>query len=369
MTWSLDALAARSIEIIEEGQGPAGGYLASPTFQNYRYSWFRDGAFIADAMSRASRPDSAEAFFGWCADIIEQRAGQINGLVAAAEESGPGSVAIDEHLHTRYTVDGRESTGDWWNFQLDGYGTWMWALAGHSKRYDLDIMPFRAALELTIRYLAAFWNQPSYDWWEEHHDKRNVATLASIWAGLNAVAELGIADEAASMALATASEIRKLVDSEGVRRGRLVKWLDGDGVDASLLSAVEPFRMYPPSSAIGRTTVANVEAQLTNGGVHRYAGDTYYGGGVWILLAGFLGLAQLGGGDPARARELANWMASQADANGFLPEQVAHVMLHPEMKPVWEEKWGPSASPLLWSHAMFLTLVIESGLVTVVSLR
>ena len=48
--------------MILAGQSPAGGYVASPTFGPYRYSWFRDGAFIADAMSRVGEVESAERF-------------------------------------------------------------------------------------------------------------------------------------------------------------------------------------------------------------------------------------------------------------------------------------------------------------------
>ena len=59
-------LCRRSIEVIEAGQASTGAYLASPSFPVYRYSWFRDGAFIADAMSRVGRGDSAERFFAWC---------------------------------------------------------------------------------------------------------------------------------------------------------------------------------------------------------------------------------------------------------------------------------------------------------------
>jgi len=57
-------LAQRSVALIERLQHDGGAYPASPTFSAYRgYSWFRDGAFIADAMSAAGAVDSASRFF------------------------------------------------------------------------------------------------------------------------------------------------------------------------------------------------------------------------------------------------------------------------------------------------------------------
>ena len=71
----LEALARHSVGVIRAHQATTGAYLASPAFPVYRYSWFRDGAFIADAMSRAGDIESAEAFFGWCAGILAARQG------------------------------------------------------------------------------------------------------------------------------------------------------------------------------------------------------------------------------------------------------------------------------------------------------
>ena len=52
-------------------QDASGAYPASPTFSAYSgYSWFRDGAFIADGASAAGLADSADRFFGWCARAL-----------------------------------------------------------------------------------------------------------------------------------------------------------------------------------------------------------------------------------------------------------------------------------------------------------
>ena len=51
-------LVDHSLTVIAGNQAASGAYPASPTFPVYRYCWFRDGAFIADAMSRAGRVES-----------------------------------------------------------------------------------------------------------------------------------------------------------------------------------------------------------------------------------------------------------------------------------------------------------------------
>ena len=37
-------------------------------------------------------------------------------------------------LPARFTFAGEDGTDEWWDFQLDGYGTWLWALVEHLER-------------------------------------------------------------------------------------------------------------------------------------------------------------------------------------------------------------------------------------------
>lgn len=352
-----DRLVARSLDLIEEHQAVTGAYVASPTFPTYHYSWFRDGAFIADAMSRHGRSHSARKFHRWAASVIKARRDTIVDLVArgrAGEPVGPG-----EHLHTRYTLDGQEADGFWENFQLDGYGTWLWALRQQHDR-DLSGPPpvGPEVVALTIDYLATFWHQPSYDWWEEHLQHRHTSTLAAIWAGLHACAQWPVLDlESQQLAGDTAARIREVIETEAIIDGALAKWLGTDAVDGSLIACLTPFDLFPPDHPVARATVARVEAELAPAGVYRYLDDVYYGGGQWVLLAAFLGWHHVRAGDRDRAQQLLAWIIAQADDHDELPEQVADDLLHPEHLAPWEDKWGPSARPLLWSHAMFLDLV------------
>jgi GH15 family glucan-1,4-alpha-glucosidase len=58
-------LATKSVEVILAGQTSSGAYVACPTFPNYRYSWLRDGCFIADAMREAGHVASCDRFHDW----------------------------------------------------------------------------------------------------------------------------------------------------------------------------------------------------------------------------------------------------------------------------------------------------------------
>jgi GH15 family glucan-1,4-alpha-glucosidase len=131
------------------------------------------------------------------------------------------------------------------------------------------------------------------------------------------------------------------------------------GVDASLLGVALPYRMLESGDPLFQGTVARIEADLhrPQGGVYRYLGDTYYGGGEWLLLAAWLGWYHAERGDRARAADLLDWVEAQADPDGNLPEQVSEHLLSPPHYAEWVGRWGPVAKPLLWSHAMHLILV------------
>jgi GH15 family glucan-1,4-alpha-glucosidase len=353
-----ERLAAASVAIIRRHQATSGAYLAAPGFPAYRYSWLRDGAFIADAMSRAGETESAAAFFEWCRAIVEGRVERIGELVArrAAVETIP----VADFLHTRYTLGGEEADAEWANHQLDGYGAWLWALGDHLRRSRIDSEPprFALAVESTARYLLAFWDQPCYDCWEENGEQVHVATLAAISAGLRAASDWpGVAPEVRSQAAHATVAIERRVRSEGVRNGHLVKWLGGTELDASLLFCAVPYRLFAPDDPLMRATVAALEdAGLAHGGVHRHLADVYYGGGEWVLLAALLGSYYVAIGERERAEQQLAWVVAQAGVEDHLPEQVSDHLLHPGSFDEWAERWGPIANPLLWSHAMFLNL-------------
>ncbi len=357
-------LAVSSIQLIRGLQDDSGAYPASPSFSAYRgYCWFRDGAFIADGMSSAGEVESANRFFDWCARILEARADAVDRIVSAAAAGSP--VPDKGMLPTRFTLSGDDGDDEWWDFQLDGYGTWLWAVAEHARRHGLPLSRWRRAIELTTDYLASSWSRPCFDWWEESHDRVHVSTLGCIAAGMSAVAGSGLLDaRRAGLATSTAGSASRLVLDEGLAEGRLAKWLGATTVDASLLAVVSPMRVIEPTSAIGLSTIAAIDAELNvGGGVHRYRADTFFGGGQWPLLSCLLGLAFSAAGLPDRALDQLRWAAGTADGAGRMPEQVPDHLLEPSKRQEWIDRWGPVANPLLWTHAMYVRLAVELGVV------
>jgi GH15 family glucan-1,4-alpha-glucosidase len=353
-------LAARSVALISDLQHEGGAYPASPTFSAYEgYSWFRDGAFIADGMSAAGAVDSASRFFDWCSRMLDQRRDRVAEIVAAEAAGTP--LPDDRMLATRFTFDGDEGDDDWWDFQTDGYGTWIWACIAHADRHGLSLDRWADGIRLSVDYLLATWSRPCYDWWEENSAETHVSTLGCVIAGLEAAAHAGVLTvDAASAASSAAASARALIAERGTHDGHLSKWLGSTAVDGSLAAVVAPLGVVEATSPVGRASIRAIEARLSvNGGVHRYLLDTFFGGGQWPLLSCFLGLAHARAGDRQSALRLLTWAAGTETDEGFLPEQVPDHLLAPERRDEWIERWGPVATPLLWSHAMFVRLAVE----------
>ena len=209
---------------------------------------------------------------------------------------------------TRYTLAGERDEGEWPRVQHDGWGLWLWAAREHCRRHG---RPHRweDAAAATATQLKRVRDQPCHDWWEER-DGFHAATLACIAAGLGEDLDLSRAEQR---------------------------------LDASLLVL--------PLLGFGSVDVAALVSP--GGGVHRHLEDTYYGGGEWLLLTAFLGLAE-----PDLAEACLAWIEAHELPEG-LPEQSQDYLLHPASYDPWVEKWGPPPSPLLWSHAMYLTLAAE----------
>ncbi|MDD5371304.1 MAG: hypothetical protein PHQ40_19660 [Anaerolineaceae bacterium] len=199
-------------------------------------------------------------------------------------------------------------------------------------------------------------------------------TLGAIYAGLcgtDNLVHLGLQGVEQERVNQAANSIQGYIRNYLVRSGRLIKSMDPlhpgpeagllalQGVDASLIGLCTPYQVFPQKDATFQATVAAIEQHIhrPGGGVYRYLGDTYYGGGEWLLLAAWLGWFYAQAGKRKEAQTLREWIESKVDAEGFLPEQVNDHALAPSYYDPWLKKWGPVASPLLWSHAMYIILV------------
>lgn len=368
-------LFEHSIDVILKNQDQSGAYIACPNFPTYHYCWLRDGSFVAYSMDRTGHSDSAAKFYRWVGQVIRRYTDKVTVL----EEQIRSGVKPDTRgiLNTRFTLEGIEEGAEsgWGNFQIDGYGTWLWGLAEHVKLSgDRELLAeLIEPIQTTLRYLKLVWQMPNYDCWEEHPEYLHPYSLATTYGGLAAVAEMqvqGLLPSIPFEARRLADEVKLFIDQHAVcdgrfskhllpaEKGRSVAPLAASGVDASLLGLTLPYGTYELDHPYIIETVQSIEKDLhyPQGGIYRYKEDVYYGGGEWILLSAWLGWYYALSGRQEKAGAFLHWIESVASQTGDLPEQVNEHPLAPQELPVWKKRWGPVASPLLWSHAMYLIL-------------
>lgn len=341
-------LRERSIDVVLDNQTSNGAFIASPNFPTYRYSWFRDGAFIAYSMDVVGEHDSSGRFHEWVATRICAMETTVESVIEAVRTGRP--LGPDEFLHTRYAPSGEPADEDWPNHQLDGFGTWLWAFEQHLAMSERAPTPSQSqAMKLIVEYLEALWDQPCYDCWEEHGDKVHTYTLSAVQAGLRAFGRL------TNSTSSVVDAIAEHIEGSLIEDGRYVKFAGAGMVDASLVGLAVPYASVEPSSPVVRRTIEEIEAELrATGGVHRFRTDTYYGGGEWVLLTCWLAWYYYSVGQTKLGDECMAWVEAQATDTGDLPEQVVANPLDPEFVQPWRDRWGPEANPLVWSHAMYL---------------
>lgn len=361
-----------SIEVILKYQSESGAYIASPNFHHYGYSWLRDGSYIAVSMDTVGQHGSARKFHQWVNQVIARYRHKIEPIKRALNDGH--QLGDKDFLFTRYSLAGYEDLTDesWGNFQYDGYGTWLWALEQHYRMTGDDHLVEQVwrSVSDVLAYLRLVWRLPSYDCWEEHPELLHPYSLACVYGGIKSA--IGMAENC-GLPLdidpyhSEAEKIRQFVMDYGVSDGVIVKHIHPDlkenpccnsMVDSNLLGVIFPNQLARLDSDIGKATLNKIQESLVSvsGGVHRYAKDTYYGGGTWVLLTAWLGWVEAQTGDLEKAQTRLDWISDKADNQGWLPEQTLENVLYPDMVDPWINKWGEIANPLLWSHAMYLIL-------------
>ncbi len=363
----MKTLRQKSIEIILENQHRSGSYIASPNFPTYAYSWFRDGTYIAYAMNRVGEHHSAKAFYLWCAKVMTEQTQKIHNLIE--KKKFGEKISANEALTARYTMEGRPTGDDWTDFQLDGYGTWLWGVTEYlNLTQDIQfISQIKEGVKLTVDYLIHFWDHPCYDCWEEYLNFIHTYTISSIINGLKSInhyaQELDLDQIQLEIIIKRMHTFldQKMLHSEGYYQKMIhteqtspVEKL----VDASLLGLFEPIQLKKFTDPVMKNTFKKIEQDLISpsGGVYRYLEDEYYGGGEWILLTAWLGWVYAANQEITKAKQIQTYIESKQTQEGYLPEQISENVLDPDRVQAWIEKWGPIATPLLWSHAMYLIL-------------
>jgi len=341
-------LISKSIEIIKENQSETGAYIASPNLPIYKYSWFRDGSWIAHAMLIAGEKESAEKFHDWASNVINNNKEKILNAIKKAKK---GVEIGEDFIHARYTVYGKEVSMKWGEFQLDGLGVWLWALSLYVKETGMTKEKWLEAASLVCEYLRALWKMPCNDLWEENSGKIHTSTLASIYGGLNSFSTYFPERKLKE----TCDEIKKFIMNYQIYKGRLVKYTNDNEVDSSLIMCAIPFNVFNSNDLVMKKTISKIKSDLLlTKGLRRYKHDSFYGGGEWLILACLLGSYYLDINEIEKSKEVIEWIEKQADKKCYLPEQINPV--NKEKYYEWVMKWGKPSNPLLWSHAMYIIL-------------
>jgi GH15 family glucan-1,4-alpha-glucosidase len=350
-----NSVLSRSVESILRNQSESGAFAASVDFSQYRFSWLRDGSFCAYALDRAGEHEASARYHSWVNDAIEN----ISEVIDAAIEQRRRGESLDPMIMppARFALDGSLVNDGWPNFQIDGYGTWLWSLGEHLSRTGIDQLPaeWRSSVARTARYLATFALSPCYDVWEENGTALHSSTLACVYGGLIASARL--LDDAELLVVAT--EVQTKLDESAAAHGIYAKSTESDNVDASALWLLTPFSVVAPTDDRFTKTVATIEKRLTfEGGIRRYSADVYFGSGAWPVLTASLGWHRLTVGDLEGAKACLDWITEHFDESGRLGEQYGGERRDPEHYQQWVDRWGLPAQDLTWSHAMYVVLSI-----------
>jgi GH15 family glucan-1,4-alpha-glucosidase len=371
-----------SLFILRSHTDNGGGIIASADSamieygkDDYSYVWPRDAAYIASVLDKAGFTEATKPFFEFCRQVMHP----------------------DGYLHHRYLPD--QSLGSTWHstlaqevwlkdkllqlpIQEDETASVIVALWKHyqvTKDVELIENLYKPFVEPAAEFLVSFRNAEtglplaSYDLWEE---KIGISTYtcASVYGGLQAAAEicelLGKRDHMrryrdVAKELKTAT-LKHLFDKELGSFVRTARMVDGQlelerVVDASSLFGVWYFGLCQPGEVELEQTVAAVQLRLANpgatGGVIRYERDAYFRDGQlpnpWFITT--LWEVQRRLSSPAVtlqdlefARNTFQWVTDHLYPSGVLAEQ-----LRPERNE------SISATPLAWSHAVFVETVLQ----------
>ena len=311
-----------------------GAVLASPDVDEtyskcgrYGYCWPRDALFINEALHILGMDDLLKKFyFSWA-----KKAQLENGL-----------------FEQRYYSNGELAPS--WGLQIDETAAILIGISKHVNYLFLEDLILKSTVALMNFVDARGLSKTSYDIWEERKGVHLYST-ASIYEALKASYEmLKVIDETKYEQLLerinlTLLKVKKGIEDYFVRDRVLIRSLDNNQVDISLLSVVTPFNIFNADDEIIQNTVSEIERTLhmPNGGYMRYQWDSYIGGNTWIISVLWAAMYYIKVGDKTKAHELFDWVTNHADSLYFLPEQIERE----GDKTAW-------VTALSWSHAMYI---------------
>jgi GH15 family glucan-1,4-alpha-glucosidase len=338
----------------------------------YSYMWPRDGALVAYALSKAGYRDSSQRFFAFCAEVIKKEGYLLH------KYNPDKSLASSWHPWIR---NGKADLP----IQEDETALVLWSLWHHFRKFrDVDFMKdmFERLLVAGANFLVEFRDPdtklplPSWDLWEERYGV-HLFTVASVIGGLRAAASFSHAmgetkhqerfEDAANEV--QAAMVAHMWNEKEKRFCRMATRTETGyeldmNVDAAMYG-IFAFGALPANDPKVAATMKAIRDRLwvktDVGGVARYENDYYHQvsqdienvpGNPWFICTMWLAQYEIATArnqdDLREAVKILEWVTDHALPSGCLAEQV-----HPYTnEPL-------SVSPLTWSHATFVTCVLE----------
>jgi GH15 family glucan-1,4-alpha-glucosidase len=197
---------------------------------------------------------------------------------------------------------------------------------------------------------------PSFDLWEEKqalHTYTNAAAAAALRECARIASTLGYEVLSNSWSSQTKNLreaiLKHLWDEQSDRFLKSVKPHDSS-IDTAILGLTYPFRVLEPDDPRILSSSRQIENAFTyaSEGIGRYPGDTYHGGNPWFITTLWMALYRCQQGSYEKAKSHIEWSVKHVDELQLFAEQV-----HKDSgEPV-------SASPLAWSHAMFILALLD----------
>ena len=370
-------LFKQSLLIVRSHEDESGAIIASGDSDmlqhgrdTYSYMWPRDGAFAALALARAGSLSSARRFFEFCNRVISDEGYFMHKYLA------DGSLGSSWHPWIR---DGKPELP----IQEDETASVLYALWEYYRfSKDLEFIEsiysslIESAADFLIHYTYRDTNlpYPSYDLWEEKYGV-STYTCSAVYGALMAAANF------AKLLGKHGAEKRYLSSAEKIKKA-IIKYLYCDDInmfckltqiegnkinhdktiDMSSFYGIFQFGVLDVFDPKMQKCIQTIEKELclhnNITGVPRYVGDKYYRinddapSNPWFITT--LWLAQFYIKEAKSEKDLKvvkacfDWVQKYSLPSGILSEQ---------LNPFTGEQ--VSSAPLTWSHATFVTTVID----------
>jgi GH15 family glucan-1,4-alpha-glucosidase len=337
----------------------------------YSYVWPRDGALVAIALQKAGYVELTREFYSFCKDTISEYGFFLH------KYNPDKSLGSSWHPWVREGLPSLPIQED--ETALVIYALWHFYETTKDKEFveRLYAPLIKKAAEFMVWFRDERTNLPSecYDLWEERFGIFTF-TCSAVVRGLRSAAEFArLFDDQDSEKYAKAAEEihhamheflydkaeKRFVRSVYYDKGHLRKdmTVDSTSLFVSLFDCCE--NNEKEVSATVEFVKEKLWVRTDVGGIARYEGDHYHrpkgaeveiAGNPWFIctiwLAKYYVHSSKTAEDLEKAKNLMHWVTKRALSTGILPEQI-----HPTTgSPL-------SVSPLTWSHAEFVELVID----------